>query len=215
MRATDELRAADVAHVPDLLAGTSFLVLDANPPAEVLAVLLEAAADAAVPVVVEPVSVVKADGVRAALADGRPVHTVTPNVDELAALVGREVGPDTGDVLAAADELHRHGVRHVWVRRGERGSLLSVDDGTAPRRAVAVGAPATEVVDVTGAGDAMTAGYVHALLAGADVVEAARLGQVAAALTCASPETVRSDLSAALLRRHLTPTDPPVEETHR
>ena len=78
-----------------------------------------------------------------------------------------------------------------------------------------VGAPPVEVADVTGAGDAMTAGYVHALLAGEDVVEAARYGQVLAALTCASVDTVRPDLTAALVAAHLTPTQPSTEELDR
>ena len=78
-----------------------------------------------------------------------------------------------------------------------------------------VGAPTVDVADVTGAGDSMTAGYVHALLDGADVVEAARYGQVLAALTCASADTVRADLTAALVAAHLTPTQPPTEELSR
>jgi pseudouridine kinase len=56
------------------------------------------------------------------------------------------------------------------------------------------------VVDVTGAGDAMLAAFCHALLAGADPVEAARLGHAAAALTIASPHTVRPDLTDRLVR---------------
>ena len=59
----------------------------------------------------------------------------------------------------------------------------------------------------------MTAGYVHALLAGAGVVEAARYGQVLAALTCASGDTVRADLSAALVSDSLL-RPPPMEELH-
>ena len=78
-----------------------------------------------------------------------------------------------------------------------------------------VGAPEVEVADVTGAGDSMTAGYVHALLDGSDVVEAARYGQVLAALTCASADTVRADLTAALVAAHLTPDTPPTEEIPR
>ena len=71
------------------------------------------------------------------------------------------------------------------------------------------------VADVTGAGDSMTAGFVNALLDGADVVEAARHGQVLAALTCASPDTVRDDLTPALVAAHLTPSQPSTKELHR
>ena len=221
MRATDELGVADLAVVPTLLAGADALVVDANLDATVIRWLLSAAQDAGVRSVVEPVSVAKATAAAPVFDGSVRVHTVTPNVDELAALVGHPVAGTVGAIRAAADLLHARGVEHVWVRRGTRGSLLSVAgaarDGSpdAGSRAVLVAAPEVEVADVTGAGDSMTAGYVNALLDGADVVEAARYGQVLAALTCASADTVRADLTAALVAAHLTPTQPPTEELPR
>jgi pseudouridine kinase len=216
MRATDELAVADLAVVPTLLGAAEALVVDANLDATVIRWLLSAAQDAGVRSVFEPVSVAKATGAAPVLDGSVRVHTVTPNVDELAALVGHPVADTVDDVRAAADHLHARGVEHVWVRRGTRGSLLSTaGTGDAGSRAVLVGASAVDVADVTGAGDSMTAGYVHALLGGADVVEAARYGQVLAALTCASVDTVRADLTAALVAAHLTPTQPPAEELTR
>ena len=200
-----------------LLGGADALVVDANLDATVIRWLLSAAQDAGVRSVFEPVSVAKATAAAPVLDGSVRVHTVTPNVDELAALVGHPVADTVDDVRAAADVLHARGVEHVWVRRGTRGSLLSTPPATgdAGSRAVLVGAPAVDVADVTGAGDSMTAGYVHALLDGADVVEAARYGQALAALTCASADTVRADLTAALVAAHLTPTQPPTEELTR
>ena len=61
----------------------------------------------------------------------------------------------------------------------------------------------------------MTAGYVHALLGRRRAVEAARHGQVLAALTVRLADTVRPDLTAALVAARLTPTDPPTEELSR
>ena len=218
MRATDELAVSDLGIVPTLLGGADALVVDANLDATVIRWLLAAAQDAGVRSVFEPVSVAKATAAAPVLDGSVRVHTVTPNVDELAALVGHPVADTVSAVRAAADELHARGVEHVWVRRGTRGSLLSVagaGDADPGSRAVLVGAPEVEVADVTGAGDSMTAGYVHALLDGSDVVEAARYGQVLAALTCASADTVRADLTAALVAAHLTPDTPPTEETPR
>jgi pseudouridine kinase len=229
MRATDELTVADVAVVPSLLAGADAMVVDANLAAPVVRWLLNAAAEAGVLCVLDPVSVAKATAAAPVLDGTVAVHTVTPNVDELAALVGGPVDNTVDAVCAAAEVLHARGVEHVWVRRGTAGSLLSIAapatvggargadaDPTASRaRVVLVGAPETEVADVTGAGDSMTAGYVNALLDGADVVEAARHGQVLAALTCASPDTVRDDLTPALVAAHLTPSQPSTKELHR
>ena len=61
-----------------------------------------------------------------------PVHTVTPNVDELGALLGSAVADTDEGILAAADRLHRRGVQHVWVRRGARGSLALGRPGRPP-----------------------------------------------------------------------------------
>ena len=93
---------------------------------------------------VEPVSVAKATAAAPVFDGSVRVHTVTPNVDELAALVGHPVADTVDDVRAAADDLHAHGVEHVWVRRGMRGSLLSVAgpaDAGGPARAPCSSAP--------------------------------------------------------------------------
>jgi pseudouridine kinase len=82
----------------------------------------------------------------------------------------------------------------VWVRLGADGSLLSGPDGVE-----AFPALATVVRDVTGAGDAMLAAYCHAVLGGAEPAAAAAFGHAAAALTVASPHTVRPDLTRLLV----------------
>ena len=215
MRATDELTVGDLGAVPGLLDGAGALVADANLGSAVVRWLVAAAGKAGVSVLLEPVSVAKARGLAPVLDGSFAVHTVTPNVDELAALVDAPVEDTVEGVAAAARVLHGRGVGHVWVRRGARGSLLSVGGAAGGPRLFVVGAPPVDVADVTGAGDSMTAGFVHALLDGADVVEAARYGQVVAGLTCASPDTVRSDLSPALVASRLTPDRPATEELHR
>ena len=84
----------------------------------------------------------------------------------------------------------------MWTRLGAAGSRLSGPDGVVDIAPVV----APEVVDVTGAGDAMLAAFCHALLGGATPAEAAAYGQAAAALTVASPHTVRPDLTDELVR---------------
>ena len=76
--------------------------------------------------------------------------------------------------------------RFLW-KRGD-GTVI---DGLGPDGVSA------RVIDVTGAGDAMTAGFVRALLAGEEPATAARHGHLAAALTVASGHTVRPDLGVA------------------
>ena len=184
MAATDGLTADDVPTAA--LADSCWLVLDGNLPAPLLADLLARAAARGLPVALDPVGAAKA----ARLGSLRGVHTFTPTSDELLAWSGE------ADETAAVARAHADGVEVLWLRRGRAGSRVCTSDGHT------VDVPALDVaaVDVTGAGDAMLAAYLHALLAGADAVQAARFGTAAAALTVTVPGAVHPDLSAALVR---------------
>jgi pseudouridine kinase len=203
MVAAESLAVAQLGTVRELVARADLLVLDGNLPPEVCAWLLDIAAVTGVPVVMDPVSVAKARHLATTLSPQRPLLALTPNHDELESVVGEPVEPSRAGILRAARKVHDLGVEHVWVRRGTRGSLLSSRGEDGRESVVTIPAPPTRSVDVTGAGDSMTAGFVHALLRGDSPVEAARFGQVTAALTVASPDTVRPDLSTRLVEAEL------------
>ena len=190
--ATDAMDVEELARARELLARADVVVVDGNIPVPVAAWVLGVAAASGVRVVLEPVSVAKAGRIAPLLVPERPVFAVTPNVDELGALVGHPVADSTDDIVAAAGELQQRGVAHVWVSRGAAGSLLAGE-----RECVPIAAVPARVTDVTGAGDAMTAGFVHGLLAGEEPAAAAREGHLAAALTVASGHTVPPDLGVA------------------
>lgn len=187
MAATDEMRPSLVEAAAGAIADAPIVVVEGNLPAAVLTRAVELAGGARV--VVDPVSVPKARRV-AGVLDG--AFLVTPNRAELAALT--DLPTDAG-LDRAVDALHAAGVELVWVRLGAAGSVLS---GPVGRHRLA--ALPGVVRNVTGAGDAMLAAFCHAVLGGADPVEAARYGQAAAALTCASDETVCPDLSDRRVR---------------
>jgi len=195
MAATDLVDEAVVGAATDLVRGAALLVLDGNLTAAAVAAALAAAGD--VPVVLDPVSVPKAERARPFFDGAHRWHLVTPDHLELAALTDLPATYEQ-QVEEACAHLHAHGVDWVWVRQGERGSLLSGPTGDTHLRALP-----TSVVDVTGAGDAMLAAWCHGVLTGYSPVEAARLGHAAAALTIASEHTVRPDLTTALLERAL------------
>lgn len=190
--ATDAMDVEGLSRAQELLARADLVVVDGNIPGAVAAWVLGVAASGGVRVVLEPVSVAKAGRIAPLLEPGHPVFAVTPNVDELGALVGHGVADRPDDIAAASAELHARGVTHVWVSRGAAGSLLA-----SPGETVPIAAFPARVTDVTGAGDAMTAGFVHGLLAGEEPQTAARHGHLAAALTVASGHTVRPDLGVA------------------
>ena len=181
-----------------IMRTAAMLVLDGNLSVPTLERALVLARECDVPVLLDPVSVPKAQALLPAMGQDRAIHTLTPNRDELAALTDRSVDPaDLSAVTQAARLLLTRGVERVWVRLGERGSVLvTAHDATPLPPATVVGG----VLDVTGAGDSSLAGYAHALLGGADPVDAANFGHRVAALTIASPHTVRPDLSSDLVR---------------
>jgi pseudouridine kinase len=190
--ATDAMDIAGLTRSQELIGRAGVVVVDGNIPTEVAGWVLAVAAGGGVRVVLEPVSVPKAARIAPLLDAARPIFAVTPNVDELAALVGTRVNDDPDEIIAAATRLQGRGVTHVWVSRGPAGSLL-----ISPGEVVRIDAVPAEVSDVTGAGDALTAGFVHGLLAGDEPATAARRGHLAAALTVASGHTVRPDLGVA------------------
>lgn len=193
MDATAELGPELLHAARDVIANAGVLVLDGNLSPDALEHALDLADG--VRTVFEPVSVPKASGLKDVL-DAR-VHTVTPNRDELAALTDLPTHTDR-QVARAIATLHERGIELVWVRLGERGSLLASTEETVEIPAL----PAT-VEDVTGAGDAMLAAFCHVLLAGGTPHDAARFGHAAAALTVASPHTVRPDLTPRLIQAAL------------
>jgi ribokinase len=105
------------------------------------------------------------------LVDGLDGVLLTPNAHEARALTGEE------DVEAAARALAARTGAPVLVTLGGEGALLF--DGDAER----LPAPAVEVVDTTGAGDAVNGALAAELAAGRPLREAARFAMVAAALS--------------------------------
>lgn len=183
MAASDALSPDDVAAARDVLEAAALVVLDGNLRADTLDAAWAVASAAGLRVVLDPVSVPKAARL-APLLGVRDLWCLTPNADELAALGARTPA-----------DLHDRGVGVVWRREGALGSTISTTEGEV-RLATIPG----EVVDVTGAGDAMLAAFCHALLDGEELADAAAYGHAAAALTVASPHTVRPDLTDALVR---------------
>src|SRR5690242_14538091 len=164
MAVTDSLTVRQLGAARDLLTHADLLVVDGNIPASPTAWLLDFAHAVGVPVVIDPVSVPKARHLAATLSPQRPVLVLTPNHDELAAIVGGPV-PDTKVAITrAARVLHDRGVTHVWVRRGVRGSSLSSRGEDGRVTVTSLAAPSVRVADVTGAGDSVTAAFGHAWL---------------------------------------------------
>jgi D-beta-D-heptose 7-phosphate kinase/D-beta-D-heptose 1-phosphate adenosyltransferase len=134
---------------------------------------VDAAADAGVPVVVDPKGTDFSCYVGADL--------ITPNRAELAAASGLPTATDAEVVAAARAVMRTCGVKAVLATRSQDGMTLVT---TLRGKAGVVHLPAErrEVFDVSGAGDTVVAAVALALAAGAPLAEAAALANVAAGI---------------------------------
>jgi pseudouridine kinase len=174
-----------LAHLPALAADADWLFADCNAPAATLAALLAEASARGWLLALDAISVPKAVRLPADLSG---VACLCLNHDEAVAVLGAQ-----DDDRAMALALSRRGAARVVLTHGAEG-LIVCEDG----RATHVPAQPAEVVDVTGAGDALIAGVLTGLAAGWSLHQAARFGTRLAARTVASELSVDASLSPAL-----------------
>jgi D-beta-D-heptose 7-phosphate kinase/D-beta-D-heptose 1-phosphate adenosyltransferase len=130
----------------------------------------------------------------------RGVTVITPNHHEAELMTGQAIRT-TDDARAAARRLHAATGASVLITWGEHGMWV-FDGAREATREAALPAEAREVADVTGAGDTVIAVVALALAAGANLIEAARLANIAAGLVVArfGPASVTGAELAAAVR---------------
>jgi len=116
------------------------------------------------------------------------VDVFLPNEVEACALADR-----AGDAVEAARALRAASGGWVVVKLGPSGCLAVGPDGTE----IAAAAPAVEVADTTGAGDAFNAGLVHALAGGASWPDALAMATQFATTIIARPSDNRYRIGVA------------------
>jgi len=162
------------------------VIVDANLAPATLRTIFSLAARYGVAVCADPATGSLAARLRPHLSQ---LLMVAPNGAEAQTLCGVAVH-DRESALGAAKALVSLGVKIAIVALGATGVVYatSQESGYVPAMAV-------DVVDLTGAGDALTAATVFGLLNDLPIDQAVRLGLSAAALTLQSRETVHPDLS--------------------
>jgi pseudouridine kinase len=169
----------------------ALVVADLNLPHDTVAALVAEADRDGVPLVLVAVSEPKMARLPYKLQGTR---LLILNEGELVTRVGRALHSDA-DFASACRELQAQGVRDVVVTRGALGVLYTSGDSLGQLQA-----PAAEVVDVTGAGDAFAAAVCWSLNRHADdLALACSHGLRLSALTLGSSQTVSSQLSPAVL----------------
>jgi pseudouridine kinase len=173
-----------------LFRDARMVILDANLSTATLRTIFRLARKYAVPVCADPTTASLAPRLCPYLAD---LSLVAPNGAEAEALCDVQV-TDRESGLEAAQNLVSMGVRTAIVTLGATGLVYATSQESGHVPAIEV-----EIVDLTGAGDALTAAVIFGLLNEFPIDEAVRLGTTAAALTLHSRETVCPDLSLELL----------------
>jgi D-beta-D-heptose 7-phosphate kinase / D-beta-D-heptose 1-phosphate adenosyltransferase len=167
--------------------------------------IIRAAREAGARVIVDPKG---GDHIRYRGAD-----IVKPNRRELAHATGMPVTTEEEIVAASRALIERCGFGTVLASLGAEGSVLVSVDGVVHVQRTEV----REVYDVSGAGDTVVAALAAALAAGANVTEAARLGNVGAGIVVGKTGTAvvyTSELIAALNGRAVHATDKLVPRSH-
>lgn len=178
----------DEAWADEVLSATaaSVIVLDANPTPGAIAALVGGKSGRWI--AADPVSVDKARRMIGALAG---IDVIFPDGPEAAVLGG------AATTHSAAIAIHGLGPAAVVVTIGAEGVVVADGNGVLARPAVQPSA----VVDVTGAGDALVAGYVYATVAGED--DAVGWGLAAASLVVETESSVPAGVDVAAVRARL------------
>lgn len=185
MGITDHISAAFLTPHADFIRGAKVIVADCNISEEALAWIVENAGST--PVFVDPVSAWKCVKIRERLGQ---IHTLKPNRLEAEtlsgiALAGRE------DVAKVAAWFHERGLNRLVLSMGGDGVYYSDIHGengwSRPIK--------TNVINVTGAGDAMMAGLASCWVDNVPFIDSVRFAQGCAAMALASEYTNNPNLS--------------------
>jgi pseudouridine kinase len=171
----------------DAFRECEMVALDMNLDDEALLTAIHMAREYHKRICVDPTSAERAYRLRPHLP---LLDLITPNIAEAEAILDASPIENSAQALIAARELVGLGVSAAVITQAERGACYATADESGQFPAVQV-----EIVDSTGAGDALSATLIFGMLQGIDVGESLRLGLRAAALTLHSPETVVPDLS--------------------
>jgi pseudouridine kinase len=176
----------------DLFKTASLVFLDGNLPEDTLEAAISLAKKNKLPVCADPAS----SSLAYRLLPHLPaLSLVTPNSSEAGILSGLEFSSsDRKAAMKVARHLVNLGVEIALITLAEFGVCYATSETSGQVPAIT-----TPVIDPTGAGDALTAAVIFALLNEIDIDEAIKLGVSAASLTLRQEGTVDPNLTLELL----------------
>ncbi len=172
-----------------ILRSASLIVFDCNLSVESMNWLLNFCREVNTDFVIEPVSIRKAMKLKNSNLDNTLL--ITPNKDEMAALAGEGI---VDDEMKLIYKLLSGGIRKLWLRNGKNGSKIISQDSI-----LELDAPEVNVVDITGAGDAALAGWIHGHVFKKSDEDCLRYGHSLSALVLQVKGAINKNLNKELL----------------
>ena len=196
MGAVKSLKSAYLRERYRLFKNASLLFIDTNLPEKTIKTAMSLARRAKLPVIADPTSISLAPKLNPYLEQ---LFLVTPNGAEAAVFCEQDFdATDPNQAVDVAKHLVGQGVRIAIISLAEIGVCYATSETSGYVPAIR-----TEILDPTGAGDALTATVIFALLNDIPLDDAVRLGVSAASLTLRHPGAVLPDLSLEKLYNQL------------
>jgi pseudouridine kinase len=179
-----------------LLSRAKCMVADLNCPKETIQFLCHFAINHDIPLVLIPVSSPKMKRLPDNLEG---VTWLITNRDESETYFQTKIH-NKDDWKSTIERWLSLGVANVVITNGKKGSMIgNKGEGIFHIPSIKI----SEILDVTGAGDAFSAAVIYTWLEGKSLKEIVKAGSMNAAKTLQSPYTVRQDLSASQLQKDL------------
>lgn len=188
MRVMSELSPKYIHEHEDLFKEASLLFIDTNLSKETLRTIMSIARKVELPVCADPTSELLAGKLIPYLPR---LRLVVPNSGEASILCNRKSGPNNRrEATDAAKYLVSSGVEIAIITMGELGVCYATSETSGYIPPVR-----TDVIDPTGAGDALTAAVLFCIINQMPIDDSVKLGVAAASLTLKYRGAVVPDLS--------------------
>ena len=175
----------------NIINSSELVIVDTNIPEDTIGYLVD---NCEAPIYVDPVSCTKAQKLLPYL---EKIHTIAPNRLEAEVLTGIHIDSDD-NLKAAGDFLLNKGIKQVFITLGADG--LYVANETESHKLSNIKG---ELVNATGAGDAMMAGFAYASSMGLDLKGIGRAGLAAASIAIEGSETINDQMSVEELMKRV------------
>lgn len=196
MRAINALTPAYLRSQAHLFEQAALVFIDVNLRADTLRTVFSLAAKNKLPVCADPTSTTLAPRLCRYL---ERIYLITPNSAEATIICSRPLSDSQRQqAMESAKYLVNRGVKIALITLAEFGVCYATSETSGYIPAIQ-----TEIVDPTGAGDALSAAVIFALLNDIPLDDAIRLGVTAASLTLRQRGTVLNDLSLEKLYENL------------